>query len=74
LILSSQVPDALKDNVPEDVKEKAREMAKQELERRLKELDMSVGEAQGYGNLLAATQVHMVSLHDLLERQCSGIS
>ena len=69
--LHSQVPDGLKDNVPESVKEKAREMARQELERRLKELDMSMGEAKEYEGLLAATQTHVLSLHDFLERQFS---
>ncbi|KAJ6597514.1 AAA domain-containing protein [Mycena vulgaris] len=62
-----QVSDALKEQVPDHVREKAREMARQELQRRLEELDMSAGEAAGYGQLLAATQAHMVSLHDLLE-------
>jgi hypothetical protein len=52
------------------VREKAREMARQELQRRLEELDMSVSEAAGYGQLLAATQAHIVSLYDLLERAC----
>lgn len=64
-----KVPDALKDNVPDHIKEKGREMARQELQRRLEELNMSMGEAKGYGELLTATQVHMVSLHNLLERQ-----
>ena len=63
------MPDALKDNVPDDIKEKAREMARQELQRRLEELNMSSSEARGYGELLAATQAHMLSLHDLLERE-----
>ncbi len=43
-------------------------MAKEELERRLKELDMSIHDAKGYGDILKATQAHMLSLHDLLER------
>lgn len=63
-----QVSDALKDQVPDEIREKAREMAKQELQRRLEELDMTASEARGYGELLAATQAHMLSLHDLLER------
>ncbi|KAJ6562445.1 AAA domain-containing protein [Mycena capillaripes] len=62
-----QVSDELKQQVPDHVREKAREMARQELQRRLEELDMSVSEAAGYGQLLAATQAHMVSLYDLLE-------
>jgi hypothetical protein len=65
-----QVSDTLKEKVPDSVREKAREMARQELQRRLEELDMSVGEAAGYGQLLTATQAHMVSLYDLLERAC----
>ncbi|KAJ7121114.1 AAA domain-containing protein [Mycena epipterygia] len=62
-----QVSDALKEQVPDHVREKAREMARQELQRRLEELDMSAGEAAGYGQLLTATQAHLVSLYDLLE-------
>lgn len=64
----AQVSDELKQQVPDHVREKAREMARQELQRRLEELDMSHSEAAGYGQLLTETQAHMVSLHDLLER------
>ncbi|KAJ7860618.1 AAA domain-containing protein [Mycena olivaceomarginata] len=62
-----QVSDELKQQVPDHVREKAREMARQELQRRLEELDMSVSQAAGYGELLNATEAHMVSLYDLLE-------
>ena len=62
-----QVPDRLKADVPDHIKEKAREMAREELKRRLEELDMSASEAKGYGELLKATHAHMLSLHDLLE-------
>ncbi|KZT64100.1 hypothetical protein DAEQUDRAFT_679169 [Daedalea quercina L-15889] len=61
------VSDALKNNVPDHVKEKAREMARQELARRLEELDMKVSEAKGYGALLNAVESHIATLHDLLE-------
>ncbi|KAF4613211.1 hypothetical protein D9613_011059 [Agrocybe pediades] len=62
-----QISDAEKQNVPDHIREKAREMARQELQRRLEELDMSASEARGYGALLNATQAHMASLLDLLE-------
>ena len=62
--------DALKNDVPEHVKEQAREMARQELARRLEELNMSAGEAKLYGSLLAAVEGHIAQLHDLLESQC----
>ncbi|KAJ7216377.1 AAA domain-containing protein [Mycena pura] len=62
-----QVSDELKKQVPDHIREKAREMARQELQRRLEELDMSKGDAAGYGQLLTATHAHMVSLYDLLE-------
>ncbi|KAJ4490439.1 AAA domain-containing protein [Lentinula aciculospora] len=62
-----QLPETAKREVPEEIRETAREMARQELQRRLEELDMSVIEAQGYGQLLQATQSHMLSLFDLLE-------
>lgn len=42
-------------------------MAREELARRLEELDMSAGEAKGYGSLLTAVQAHIAQLHDLLE-------
>lgn len=64
---SSQVSDALKNNVPDHVKERAREMARQELARRLEELDLKVSEAKGYGALLGAVESHIATLHDLLE-------
>ncbi|KAF9530652.1 AAA domain-containing protein [Crepidotus variabilis] len=62
-----QNSDTLKQKVPEHIRDKAREMARQELQRRLEELDMSVSEARGYGMYLDATQTHMASLLDLLE-------
>lgn len=64
--------DQLKQNVPDHIKEKAREMARQELQRRLEELDMTASEAKGYGQLLTATQAHMASLLDLLERKLAS--
>ncbi|KAI0327509.1 hypothetical protein GY45DRAFT_1355662 [Cubamyces sp. BRFM 1775] len=62
-----QIPDALKNDVPDHVKERAREMARQELARRLEELNMSAGEAKGYGVLFTAVEGHIAQLHDLLE-------
>ncbi|OCH94642.1 hypothetical protein OBBRIDRAFT_817121 [Obba rivulosa] len=62
-----QVSDKLKDDVPDHIKERAREMAREELARRLEELDMTAGEARGYGALLTAVQAHISRLHDLLE-------
>lgn len=53
--------------MPDHIKEQAREMARQELQRRLEELDMSSSDAEGYGALLTAVQTHIASLHDLLE-------
>lgn len=69
----SKVPEALKDNVPNHIKEKAREMAREELKRRLEELDMSFSEAKAYGSILTATQAHMLSLYNLLERTFSPL-
>ncbi|KIK61659.1 hypothetical protein GYMLUDRAFT_42680 [Collybiopsis luxurians FD-317 M1] len=62
-----QLPEQSKREVPEEIRAKAREMARQELQRRLEELDMSAMEAKGYGQLLQATQSHMQSLFELLE-------
>lgn len=55
--------------MPDHIKEKARELARQELQRRLEELNMSVSEAKGYGALLEAVQGHIAQLFDLLERK-----
>ncbi|KAL1948550.1 hypothetical protein VTO73DRAFT_12625 [Trametes versicolor] len=63
----NQVSDALKNDVPDHVKERAREMARLELARRLEELNMSAGDAKGYGALFTAVEGHIASLHDLLE-------
>jgi len=62
-----QVSDTLKDDVPDHIREKAREMARQELARRLEELNMTAAEAKGYGTYLEAVQGHIAQLHDLLE-------
>jgi hypothetical protein len=43
-------------------------MARQELQRRLEELNMGIGESEVYGALLTAVQAHIASLYDLLER------
>ncbi|KAF7790654.1 hypothetical protein EIP86_001610 [Pleurotus ostreatoroseus] len=67
LTLRKQVSDALKNEVPDHIKDKAREMAREELARRLEELNMSAGEAKVYGNHLEAVQGHIVQLYDLLE-------
>lgn len=55
--------------MPEHITEKAREMAREELKRRLEELNMTNAEARGYGALLEAVQGHIAQLFDLLERQ-----
>jgi hypothetical protein len=47
-------------------------MARQELQRRLEELDMTIAEAKGYSQLLGATQGHVASLLDLLESESSS--
>ncbi|KAK7683695.1 hypothetical protein QCA50_013071 [Cerrena zonata] len=62
-----QISDELKNDVPDHVKEQAREMARQELARRLEDLNMTAGEAKGYGALLDAVQAHIARLHDLFE-------
>jgi hypothetical protein len=43
-------------------------MAREELKRRLEELNMSAADAKGYGQLLMGVDAHIHSLHDLLER------
>jgi von Willebrand factor A domain-containing protein 8 len=43
-------------------------MARQELERRLDELNMSLADSEVYGRLLTSVQAHIASLYDLLER------
>ncbi|KDQ56692.1 hypothetical protein JAAARDRAFT_207783 [Jaapia argillacea MUCL 33604] len=63
----NQISDELKNDVPDHIKEKARAMAREELARRLEELNMSAGEARGYGAILTAVQAHITQLYDLLE-------
>ncbi|TDL27843.1 hypothetical protein BD410DRAFT_781753 [Rickenella mellea] len=62
-----QVSEELKQQVPDSIREQARKMAQEELKRKLEELNMSMGEAKGYGVLLNAVQSHIASLYDLLE-------
>ncbi|KAI0703059.1 AAA domain-containing protein [Cytidiella melzeri] len=62
-----QVSDQLKIDVPDHIKEKARGMARQELARRLEDLNMSEADARSYGTHLEAVQGHITQLHDLLE-------
>jgi von Willebrand factor A domain-containing protein 8 len=45
VITNLQVSDELKKGVPDEIKERARMIAKQELQRRLEELDMSTSDA-----------------------------
>ncbi|TFK52963.1 hypothetical protein OE88DRAFT_1733940 [Heliocybe sulcata] len=63
----NQICDKLKNDVPDHIKEKAREMAREELARKLEALNMTAGDAKGYGSLLSAVQAHIAQLHDLLE-------
>jgi von Willebrand factor A domain-containing protein 8 len=62
-----QLSDTQKVDVSEEVQEEARELARRELERRLKELDPSEADAEKYGHLLNAVQGHIAALHDLFE-------
>ena len=62
----------MKDDVPEEIKARAREMARKELERKLKELNMSIHDAKGYSTLLDPVQFHIASLLDLLESEASS--
>ncbi|KAH7919391.1 hypothetical protein BV22DRAFT_1199497 [Leucogyrophana mollusca] len=62
-----QVSDQLKSEVPDHIKKRAKEMAREELLSRLEELNMSVLDAAGYGELLTGVQAHIASLHDMLE-------
>jgi ABC-type transport system involved in cytochrome bd biosynthesis fused ATPase/permease subunit len=68
-IAGSQVSDKLKESVPDEIKDKAREMARQELQRRLDDLDMTAADAKSYGSILTAISTHLLSLHNLLERK-----
>lgn len=61
----------LKEQVPEHIKEKARKMAQEEFAARLKELDMSAGDARQYDLLLTATQGHLSTLLNVFERERS---
>ncbi|KAF7366325.1 von Willebrand factor A domain-containing protein 8 [Mycena sanguinolenta] len=60
-----QVLDELRRQVPDHVQEKAREMARQELQRRLEELDMSTSQAAGYGGAVEGDR----GAHDLAAKE-----
>ena len=62
-----QISDKDKNSVPDHIKDQARQMAREELKRRLEELDMSAGEAKEYGGLLAEVEAHVNVLFELLE-------
>ncbi|KAF8508458.1 AAA domain-containing protein [Hysterangium stoloniferum] len=62
-----QVSDELKEKVPDHIREQARQMAREELARRLEELNLSKNEAKGYSHLLGAVDSHISRLLDLLE-------
>jgi hypothetical protein len=49
-------------------------MAQKELEKKLRELNMSVHDAKAYGMLLDAVQSHVASLLDLFESMSSRLS
>ena len=65
-----QVPDSLKKAVPEHIQERARQMAQEELARRLEELNLSTGDAAKYDRHLSSVHSHVAQLHDLLESGC----
>ena len=65
-----QIPDLLKEDAPEHIKENARRMAREELARRLEELNLSASDAAMYDRLFSSVQSHVAQLHDLLESTC----
>ena len=65
-----QIPDSLKKDVPEHIRENARRMAREELARRLEELNLSTADAVIYDRLLSSVQSQIAQLHDLLESEC----
>ena len=64
-----QISDKDKNEVPDHIKDQARQMAREELKRRLEELDMGAGEAKEYGGLLAEVEAHVNVLFELLESE-----
>ncbi|KAM0756043.1 hypothetical protein T439DRAFT_283415 [Meredithblackwellia eburnea MCA 4105] len=63
----SQIPDQLKEDVPEHIKAKAREMARKELAARLAEIDLSSGQASTYSGYHNAVQSHVHQLVTFLD-------
>lgn len=53
--------------MPDHIRDRAREMAKQELQRRLEELNMSVSEATDYSKIVGPIDSQVALLHDLFE-------
>ena len=62
-----QIPDSLKAQVPEEVKQAARDMARQELAKRLKELEMTSAQAGAYSHYYDAVSVHIQQLVTFLD-------
>ncbi|KAL8292641.1 hypothetical protein RQP46_001253 [Phenoliferia psychrophenolica] len=67
----SQIPDQLKEDVPDEIKNKARDMARKELAARLAEIDLTSGQASTYSayhNDLEANEEERI----WLKRQSEG--
>ncbi|KAK4700971.1 von Willebrand factor A domain-containing protein 8, partial [Phenoliferia sp. Uapishka_3] len=63
----SQIPDELKEDVPDEIKNQAREMARKELAARLAEIDLTSGQASTYSGYHHAVQSHVHQLVTFLE-------
>lgn len=48
-------------------------MARQELQRRLEELNMTPAEARGYGEIINAVGQHILHLYNLFERKAHSL-
>lgn len=63
----NQVSQELKDAVPEEIKTQAREMARAELAEKLKQIDLTNGQASIYSQYYASVQSHVSQLVTFLD-------
>lgn len=63
----SQIPDALKAQVPSEIQEQAREMARKELARKLAEVDMTSSQGSQYSGYYNSVLPHVQALVSFLD-------
>jgi hypothetical protein len=69
----AQMPDSVKEQVPEHIRQKARQVAREEYQKRLREIDMSEHDADAYNQLYTKIAKQSAQLKVVIENlQVSG--